>query len=462
MILIDQIDFDDTAGTNPYILEIHAVDNPGNNPSNTGTTTFTVDISDVNDNSPICSPAIMSLAIPESTPGSSSIVTLTCSDLDSGMNKDLNYSITFVNNVPLSTLFQIDTSGEVTTAPSTVLDYENTTAYTILIGVKDNGSVSKSFTATVNVGITDVNESPPVFKATPYLNNVQENIAIGSSVYVVTTIDHDSADIVTYSISPNNAYFKIDPLSGIIYTIAQIDYDALPSATIVLTVNASDGLHQVSENVNLTITNLNDGIPVFTPSVYAVSIPENTTEQTTVVTVTVSDLDDTSFLFNLKSGNIGNVFDVISNGTFGHIYLKDDQSFDYDTQQKSYVLVVQAVDGSATHTATATVVIQVTNINEFPPVVSPSSRNSPIPENSAIGTVVDTVTATDNDDGIDGDISYSITMVTNNGVSQFTINPTNGVVSLAGTLDRETQATYEMEILAVDAGITPGNIEILV
>ena len=454
VVLIDQIDFEATNIANPHILTIHGTD--GGLPPLTGTTMLTVTVTDVNDNVPTCSPALMSLAVPESTAGSASIVILTCTDADATVNGELEYSVSIVNAGLIPKPFEIDANGEVTTAALTVLDYESTKSYNILIEVKDKGTPALSFTATVNVDITDFNEASPVFQSTPYTANVDENINIGSPVFIVTATDADTDDTITYSLTIANTYFEIDPITGEIKTIAVIDFDSLTSATIPLTVEASDGTNTVTETVTLTVINKNDGVPVFNPGVYAISIPEDTSEQTTVVTVTVSDIDDTTFTFSLPVGNNDSCFDVIANGTFGHLRLKDDANFDYDTKEKSYLLMVQAVDGAGTHTATASIAIQVTSVNEFPPTLNPMSIAVSIPENSNLGTSVDLVTATDADDGTDGDITFTMTTVTNNGAGKFTVNPTTGLVSLAGTLDMETETTYEIEILAADAGTVPG------
>ncbi|KAL4226469.1 hypothetical protein ACF0H5_014452 [Mactra antiquata] len=448
---IAALDFE-TSSTNPYVLVIEGSDGDSSTPL-TGTTTVSLTITDANDNTPTCNPALQSIELPEDTAASSSIASLTCSDDDSGVNSQLAYLILTVNGAS-STLFQVDASGVISTAALTSFDYETTNLYTILLLVTDSATPALSFTSTVNVLITDVNEHDPVFQSTPYTTNHQEHTAVGTSIYTVTATDQDTSGIITCAISPSNIYFDIDPTTCDIYTIAEVDFDSIASPTISLTVVASDNgtpVRSATEVVNITVTDINDGIPSFNPGVYAASINETSAAGLTVTTVTVVDVDDISHTLNFASGNTDNVFRVDTNGD---VVINDATNLDYDLGSKNYVLVVQAVDAGS-NSATATVVVEVTNVNEHTPTLTQLANNVNIPED-AIATVVDDVDATDNDDGEDGDITYSIISVTNSGTGLFSINPTTGVVSTSGSLDREMQSLYEVTVIAADAGTNPG------
>ncbi|WAR26922.1 FAT4-like protein, partial [Mya arenaria] len=451
--LVDDLDFESLTPA-VYSLEVIAIDNDVSSPK-TGTTTLSMTILDANDNFPSCSPMLTSLSFPEDTAGGSNIANLACTDTDSGVNGDLAYAIVSVNGDTTSTLFQTDNSGGITTSGSTILDYESATkSYRILIRVKDNGTPALSSTATVNVDITDVNEADPAFTSTPYTHNVAETTTVGTSVYKVTATDADTSEIISYSINPSSSHFEIDPSSGNIYTIAKIDFDTLVSTTITLTVIATDSgspARTVTESVTFTIINANDGIPVFNPGVYTATLQENTAPTYTVLQVTVTDIDDTSFTYAIITGNDDNVFSMDANG---NLLLSDIANFDYDTQAQSYLLVVQAQD-SSTNTATASVAIEVTSWNEFSPVLTTIANTLTFSEDTSIGTSVDTVVASDADSGSDGEITYTISSVSNSGDGKFTVDPTSGLVTLSGSLDRESQSEYEITILAADGGINP-------
>lgn len=451
--IIAALDFDLLA-SNIYVLDVEGRDNDGTSPL-TGSSTVSLTITDANDNTPSCTPVLQSVQLPESTLGSTSIATLTCSDEDSGANAALTYSVISVNGDTSSTLFEIDASGVVTTAALTTLDYETTNTYVILLRIEDGGATSLSFTATVNLDITDVNEAAPAFQSTPYSTNVPETTSVGAAVYTVTATDSDGTNTVTYALNPSNTYFQIDPNSGQIYTIAEIDYDTLGSPTITLTVEATDDgspvMQSSSEIVTITVTDANDGTPIFSPGVYSGSVLETSLVDTTVTTVSVTDIDDSSFSLSFASGNSDNIFRIENNG---EVIVDDITNLDYDTGSRNYVLVAQAVD-SGGNTGTASIAIEITNINEHSPTLTAVSNVVNIAENSATGITVDDVNATDSDYGADGEITYSISSISNSGDGLFTINPTNGVVSISGSLDRETQSEYEITVLATDAGTNP-------
>ncbi len=65
-------------------------------------------------------------------------------------------------------------------------------------------------------------------------------------------------------------------------------------------------------------------------------------------------------------------------------------------------------------------------------------------ENSAIGTTVGITAQASDPDGTDS-VTYSLD---DNAGGRFTINSTTGVVTVAGSLDRETAATYNITVRA--------------
>lgn len=64
-----------------------------------------------------------------------------------------------------------------------------------------------------------------------------------------------------------------------------------------------------------------------------------------------------------------------------------------------------------------------------------------------------TITATDNDYGTDGSLTYVITLGNTN--SEFVINPATGEIRTAKSLDKETTASYTLTIEARDGGTNP-------
>ena len=117
-----------------YTLLILATDAGTNPGAKTGSYTLTVDITDVNDETPVCSATSYAATVSEDATASTSVKDLSCSDSDNdpaGLNNGLTYAITGGDT---SSVFAVDASGRVTVAAAT-LDRETTPSYTLILEV---------------------------------------------------------------------------------------------------------------------------------------------------------------------------------------------------------------------------------------------------------------------------------------------------------------------------------------
>ena len=86
------------------------------------------------------------------------------------------------------------------------------------------------------------------------------------------------------------------------------------------------------------------------------------------------------------------------------------------------------------NSASATIVVNVVDVNDNDPVFSQQSYSTTIPEDASLGSTVITILATDKDKGNNSLVTYSL----ENGTSNlFRINPSSGVITTAGPFDRE-------------------------
>lgn len=92
--------------------------------------------------------------------------------------------------------------------------------------------------------------------------------------------------------------------------------------------------------------------------------------------------------------------------------------------------------------------------------------NATISEDASIGLSVTMVTATDQDSGSQGDVSYSI--VAGNTGNKFAIDTTLGNISTIGELDRETTAVFTLTVRASDGAVpekvryADGTVEVVI
>ncbi|XP_064600895.1 protocadherin Fat 4-like [Liolophura sinensis] len=450
--LKDTLDYETAAS---YVLNIVATDK--GSPAKSSTTLLYVTVDDVNDNSPECSPATQTVFFREDTSVATTIASLTCNDLDDGANGDMTYSIYSVNAVVGNGPF-LAMSGS-SLILNSAFDYETSSLYTVVIHVVDGGTSTKSTTAKIVVSVSDVNEHDPAFAGLPYSKNVPEDAAIGDSLFTVSAVDADSGDTVSFTLTPAISAFSLDPQSGELRLNSPLDRETTDTYNLTILATDSgnvDTFRTTSTSLLISVTDVNDNSPVFNPASYSNSLSENTASGATVVSLTSTDQDSGAngdITYSILSGNVGNVFRVEKHVPSGEcrLIVDDVTNLNYDTMT-SFSLVIRATDGGGL-TADAPVSLQLTGYNDFPPVFSPtSSSTESVAENSSVNDVVIDLNATDADGGVDGTITYSIST----GASgKFTIDPTTGVVVVSGSLDKETTASYAMDVLAVDGGTNP-------
>ncbi|XP_019645840.1 PREDICTED: protocadherin Fat 4-like [Branchiostoma belcheri] len=434
--------------TGSYTLTVTAYDG-GTSPRRSADATVHVTIDDVNDNAPTCTGYYYDRTLAESVPAGTSLLQLTCSDPDAGVNGDLTYTLT---SGDLYGQFHVGSTGQLTV--STGLDYENTTEYQLTITVSDDGSPSLSAEVTVSMEITGENEFQPVFTLNPYSVSINENISLATSILRVNAVDQDAGtqgELKYYITSGNQGgAFSLDYLTGDLSTAAVLDREAVD--TYVLTVVAIDGgtspQRSGTSTVTVTIQDANDNPPSCLPTSYTVTAPENTTLNTVLTTVNCSDNDvsvNAQLTYAIVNGSDGSV--AVSPGN-GDVYLAG--PFDYETTDSYYIQVEVTDGGYQSNTATVYVSVEVTGVNEAAPAFVAASYQVSVAENETTGLVLLQVIATDSDRGDDGRFSYSLTG--GNAAGRFQISATSGQVELKRRLDREDTDYYVLTVTATDLG----------
>ncbi|XP_018548685.2 protocadherin beta-15-like isoform X1 [Lates calcarifer] len=125
-------------------------------------------------------------------------------------------------------------------------------------------------------------------------------------------------------------------------------------------------------------------------------------------------------------------------------------------KQKELNLLLTALDGGSPQRS-GTVVIHVTvlDANDNAPVFSQAVYKASLPENSPPDTVVIKVSATDADEGVNGDVTYQFGHVSDEDVNVFSIDPKTGEIRVIGVIDFEERNSFEISVQAKDGlGLT--------
>ncbi|CDQ76029.1 unnamed protein product [Oncorhynchus mykiss] len=203
-----------------YRVEIVAVDS--GNPALSSTNSLKVQVTDVNDNSPVFSPNLFEVAFAEENQPGDKVVDVVATDADSGTNAELVYSI--VADTSTRGLFEIDPdsgeNGTGTILSSISFDREKESSYTFRLKAVDGGEPPRSSYVGVTINVLDENDNDPVVTkpSNSSFRLLSPLAAPESRVELVEAEDLDTgpnAELV-FSITGGNPYdlFSISSTTG--------------------------------------------------------------------------------------------------------------------------------------------------------------------------------------------------------------------------------------------------------
>ncbi|XP_041652775.1 cadherin-related family member 2 [Cheilinus undulatus] len=162
-------------------------------------------------------------------------------------------------------------------------------------------------------------------------------------------------------------------------------------------------------------------------------------------TITASDLENEQLTYTITGINAG-YFTVEANT--GVVRVRR------PLNRQEYTMDLIAVVSDGTTSDSADLLIILTPTNSYVPLFEEASYDYDCPENTAVGSSLFKVKATDDDTGFAGTIKYSIDeVVPSSGSGLFTIDASSGEVRLAGGLNYTHLDTfYRLKINATDGG----------
>ncbi|XP_055411850.1 protocadherin beta-16-like [Bubalus kerabau] len=214
----------------------------------------------------------------------------------------------------------------------------------------------------------------------------------------------------------------------------------------------------------LRVKDINDHSPVFNEREIILKIPENSPTGTAFPLSNALDLD-------VGSNNIQNYtispnfhFRVIThNRSDGRKYpeLVLDKELDREEEPEISLTLTALDGGSPPRYGTAQVRIEVVDINDNAPQFQQLLYKVHIPENSPVGSLVVTVSASDVDSGPYGKISYTFFQPSEDISKTLEVNPNTGEIRLRKQVDFETVLSYEVDVKATDGGGLSGKCTLL-
>lgn len=203
-----------------YTLRVRASDR--GQPPRSQSLEILVNVLDENDNSPIFDPKLYSASVSENATVGLSVLQVSATDVDDGLNGRVRYSIV---GGDLNLDFTIgEDSGIVRVAKN--LDFERKSQYVLTVQVEDSGNDVRYDTATATINILDINDNAPAFLDSPYYAYVIEENSKPASVITVQAHDADSPpnNNVRYLIKDGDkGLFRINGSSGEISVLRSLD-----------------------------------------------------------------------------------------------------------------------------------------------------------------------------------------------------------------------------------------------
>ncbi|KAI4896455.1 hypothetical protein NFI96_015229 [Prochilodus magdalenae] len=313
----------------------------------------------------------------------------------------------------------------------------------------------------ITLHVTDINDNSPVFPKEVIKLEITESAVKGSRFRITEAHDSDIRlnAVQTYNLE-KNAYFLLNVDSNSdegkdVYLVLGKELDRELEQEVSLILTAADGGSPPRSGtvaIHVTVLDANDNAPLFSQSVYRVSLPENSPLDTVVVTVSATDADEgvngeVTYEFSRVSEMAKEVFSL--DEKLGEMILKGKVDFE---EEVKYEMQVEAKDGYGL-SSISKIVIDVLDVNDNAPSIYLKSLDYQVPENASPGTEVGIINVQDRDSGNNGQVHCSLQQNV-----PFKLVPSiKNYYSLVTTaeLDRELISDYNVTITATDEGSPP-------
>ncbi|CAN2390491.1 homophilic cell adhesion via plasma membrane adhesion molecules [Pristimantis euphronides] len=420
-----------------------------------------IEIQDINDNSPLFFPDVFTLKTIELTSTGTRFALQAAVDADTGSNSVQSYKLSDNQYFTLSEDRNPDGSTFLELILENALDRETQSLHALILTAMDGGKPVRSGTAVIRIIVTDVNDNFPIFTQSVYKVSINENTLVNTTIITVNSTDKDEGvnGQVTYSFSMTSGNvhhtgaFSIHPVTGDIKINEKLDFEKIRNYE--LSVQAKDGGDLISHcKVLIEVIDENDNAPEISVSSLFSPIAEDVTPGTMIALIKVHDRD---------SGQNGETnCKVMEEAPFSLLsssnnYYKIVTAGPMDREKiSSYNITILAADtGSPPLTSKTTIFMEISDVNDNPPMFTKSIYYAYVSENNLPGASIYNIQASDPDSGDNAKIIYSIS--SNNtddqtSSSYLSINIETGVLYAQRSFDYEKQTEILIQVTAKDNG----------
>ncbi|XP_066446731.1 protocadherin gamma-B1-like isoform X1 [Eleutherodactylus coqui] len=432
----------------------------GGNPVQTGTALIHIIITDINDNVPVFTQDVYKVSVRENIPVNSTILQVSASDEDEGVNAQITYLFRTTANDILETFTLNSRNGEINTKG--LLDYEVSRFYEISVLAQDGGGLAAK--AKVLIEITDENDNAPEISISSSSNLIPEDSAPGTVVALIKVHDRDSGENGEVQCIIKG-YLPFELLSSgsnfhKIVTKSNLDREQVSSYNI--TIQASDkGSPQMTSRkvIRLDVTDVNDNAPVFEKLIHSAFVTENNSPGASIFRIEAIDMDSednakVTYAIMTTSNEEDPLSSYISiNPVTGVIYAQ--RSFDFEKHKEFNIQINARDNGAPSLNSSTTLRICIVDQNDNSPVILYPSQEvdaltfEMVPWTSEQGSLVSKVVAVDADSGHNAWLSY---FLQSSEPSLFTIDQHTGEIRTSRVFQEKDIMKHGIVVLVKDNG----------
>ncbi|CAH2040130.1 unnamed protein product, partial [Iphiclides podalirius] len=442
-------------GENRIVLTILATDGVHN-----ATCNVEITVRDVNNHAPVFDTDKYDAEIKEDAPIGTEVASVHATDLDSGANAELVYSI----QRGALDAFRVEPSSGVV-AVAAALDHDRRDTYRVLLVATDMGVPSLTGTTELTIRVINVNDKRPVFTPSVQRAEVSADAQAGAVLHRLAAEDPDiedsanlvfamSSDVPIRAVDENGqevseegifeSWFEVLP-SGEVVVGAPLQrrLAAVLTLPVLVTDTEAPTLQRTQGELIVTIVDVNRHGPVFTEPAYLEKILEEQPPGTVLNTYSATDKETPIAAMVIHPPS---PYFQIDNATG---VVKIAQRIDYEKVKRINFTLVAFDSGVPQRSASASVWVEVENLNDEEPTFAEREYQATVPENSPAGTSVVTVAAVDRDEGEFGEVTYNLSGELSH---FFSIDAATGAISVAEgiNIDRENITDFHLRAIASD------------
>jgi Ca2+-binding RTX toxin-like protein len=428
-----------------YAVTVNVDDaSTGGNPD--ASTSFSLNITDVNEAPTALSLQNATTSLPEDTSTASAVKLADVVVTDDALGTNV-LSLSGTD----AALFEI-VSNELRLKANTVLDFEAKSIYNVTVEVNDaavGGAVdaSQAFALT----LTDVNEAPTAVTLQNTTTSLAENTSTATAIKLADiSVTDDALGTNVLSLSGTDAaFFEIVSNELRLKAGTVLDFEAKSIYNVTVEVNdaAVGGAVDASQAFALTLTDVNEAPTAVTLQNTTTSLAENTSTATAIKLADISVTDDALGTNVLSlSGTDAAFFEIVSN----ELRLKAGTVLDFEAKS-TYNVTVEVNDGAVGGAVDASqaFALTLTDVNEAPTAVTLQNTTTSLAENTSTATAIKLADISVTDDAL----GTNVLSLSGTDAAFFEI-VSNELRLKAGTvLDFEAKSIYNVTVEVNDAAV---------